>query len=374
MTGAIGALSARVRERLVADVDPAATVDPSLVARLVREEAPLLDARQTDATVATVLAEVSGLGRVEPLLNDAEISEVMINGPGAVWVERSGALSRTEVAVSAAEIDHLIEKIVGPLGLRVDRSSPAVDARLADGSRVNVVVPPLAIDGPYVTIRRFRARVVGLDEFASPDVVALLHLVVAQRRNVIVCGGTGSGKTTLLNALAGAISDDARIVTVEDAAELRLHQAHVVRLEARPANAEGVGRVPIRDLVRNALRMRPDRIVVGECRGAEALDMLTAMNTGHEGSMSTCHANSPADALRRLETMVLLAGEGLPLDAVRDQLHAAIDVIVEVARGRDGRRRIKSVVEVAAPGEPGPRVHSVVVGGVVTDAFVREAR
>jgi pilus assembly protein CpaF len=234
-------------------------------------------------------------------------------------------------------------------------------------------VPPLAIDGPYLTIRRFRARVVELDEFAAPDVVALLRTVVRERRNVIVCGGTGSGKTTLLNALAGAIPSG-RIVTVEDAAELRLHQPHVVRLEARPANAEGVGRVSIRDLVRNALRMRPDRIIVGECRGAEALDMLTAMNTGHEGSMSTCHANSPADALRRLETMVLLAGEGLPLDAVRDQLHAAIDVIIEVGRGRDGRRHIASVVEVAEPGDAGPRVRRVATDSALLGELQRQPR
>ena len=278
------------------------------------------------------------------------------------------------MSLTGREIDHIIEKIVGPLGLRVDSSSPAVDARLPDGSRVHAIVPPLAIDGPYVTIRRFRARVVELDEFcSSADVVALLRNVVRQRRNVMVCGGTGSGKTTLLNALAGAIPSG-RIVTVEDAAELRLPQEHVVRLEARPANAEGVGRVAIRDLVRNALRMRPDRIIVGECRGAEALDMLTAMNTGHEGSMSTCHANSPADALRRLETMVLLAGEGLPLDAVRDQLHAAIDVIIEVGRGRDGRRHIASVVEVAEPGDSGPRVRVVASNEGVVDALEREAR
>jgi pilus assembly protein CpaF len=234
-------------------------------------------------------------------------------------------------------------------------------------------VPPLAIDGPYLTIRRFRARVVELEEFCAPAVVALLRAIVRERRNVIVCGGTGSGKTTLLNALAGAIPSG-RIVTVEDAAELRLQQDHVVRLEARPANAEGVGRVAIRDLVRNALRMRPDRIIVGECRGAEALDMLTAMNTGHEGSMSTCHANSPVDALRRLETMVLLAGEGLPLDAVRDQLHAAIDVIIEVGRAATGGRAVTSVVEVAEPGDPGPRVRRVATTDAVIEPLRREPR
>ncbi len=367
-------IAERVRARLVADIDPATRVDPALVARLVREEGPLLDAARADAAVSNVLAEVAGLGPIEPLLRDLEVSEVMVNGPGAVWIEQAGVLVRTDVVLSAPEIDHIIEKIVGPLGLRVDRSSPAVDARLPDGSRVHAIVPPLAVDGPYLTIRRFRARVVGLDEFASAEVVALLRSVVAERRNLIVCGGTGSGKTTLLNALAGVIEGDGRIVTVEDAAELRLHQDHVVRLEARPANAEGVGHVPIRDLVRNALRMRPDRIIVGECRGAEALDMLTAMNTGHEGSMSTCHANSPLDALRRLETMVLLAGEGLPLEAVRDQLHAAIDVIIEVGRGRDGRRGIRSVGEVTEPGRDGPRLRTVATDRAVVDALHRERR
>jgi pilus assembly protein CpaF len=363
----------RVRARLVADVDSSRPVDPALVAQFVREEGPLLDSAASAAAVASVLAEVSGLGPIEPLLADAAISEVMINGPGRVWVERDGVLARTNIALGASEIDHIIEKVVGPLGLRVDRSSPAVDARLPDGSRVHAIVPPLAVDGPYVTIRRFRERAVGLDEFASGDVVALLRSVVAERRNVIVCGGTGSGKTTLLNALAGAIDGNTRIVTVEDAAELHLHQSHVVRLEARPANAEGVGHVPIRDLVRNALRMRPDRIIVGECRGAEALDMLTAMNTGHEGSMSTCHSNSPLDALRRLETMVLLAGEGLPLDAVRDQLHAAVDIVVEVARARDGSRRIRSIGEVGEPGD-GRRLHEVANGDAVLAEIAREPR
>jgi pilus assembly protein CpaF len=368
-----GGVAERVRTRLVTDVDPSTVVDASLVERFVREEAPLLDVGLAQQAVAAVLADITGLGPLELLLRDAAVSEVMVNGPGRVWIERAGALECTDVSLTAAEIDHIIEKIVGPLGLRVDRSSPAVDARLPDGSRVHAIVPPLAIDGPYLTIRRFRARVVELDEFCASAVVDFVRAIVRERRNVIVCGGTGSGKTTLLNALAGAILSG-RIVTVEDAAELRLQQDHVVRLEARPANAEGVGRVTIRDLVRNALRMRPDRIIVGECRGAEALDMLTAMNTGHEGSMSTCHANSPADALRRLETMVLLAGEGLPLDAVRDQLHAAIDVIIEVGRGRDGRRRITSVVEVALPGATGPRVRRVASDTDVLEAMQREAR
>lgn len=364
----------RVRARLVLDAEPGASVDASMVEQLVRQEAPLLGPAETDAAVAAVLAEVVGLGQLELLLRDELVTEVMVNGPGHVWVERAGEVFATTVSLDAAEISHLIEKVVGPLGLRIDRSSPAVDARLPDGSRVHAILPPLAIDGPYLTIRRFRNVAVGLDAFCDDEVAGLLRRAVAQRRNVVVCGGTGSGKTTLLNALAAAIPASTRIVTIEDAAELRLAQEHVVRLEARPANAEGVGAFSIRDLVRNALRMRPDRIVVGECRGAEALDMLSAMNTGHEGSMSTCHANSPHDALRRLETMVLLAGEGLPLDAVRDQLHAAIDVIVEVGRAERGARRITSVVEPAEPSSPGPRVRPVVAAGRIVGEFERAPR
>lgn len=364
----------RVRARLVADADPTAIVRDELVARLVREEAPLLDEAATRAAVAAVLADVVGLGPLETLLADELVTEVMVNGPGPVWVERAGAVFATTVHLAADEIHHLIERIIGPLGLRVDRSSPAVDARLPDGSRVHAIVPPLAIDGPYLTIRRFRAVGVDLDAFCAESVATLLRDAVVGRRNVVVCGGTGSGKTTLLNALAKAIPSATRIVTVEDAAELQLAQDHVVRLEARPANAEGVGAVSIRELVRNALRMRPDRIVVGECRGPEALDMLSAMNTGHEGSMSTCHANSPHDALRRLETMVLLAGEGLPLDAVRDQLHAAVDVIVEVARATNGARRVVSVAEPAEPGAAGPRVRAVVTNGRVVAGLERAPR
>ena len=369
-----GGVADRVRARLQSDVDPSVVVDHRLVEQLVREEAPLIDAPSASAAVASVLADVTGLGPLEPLLADPAVTEVMVNGPGCVWIERDGALVRTSVSVSAAELDHVIEKVVGPLGLRVDRSSPAVDARLPDGSRVHAIVPPLAIDGPYLTIRRFRSVAVSLGEFCAPEVADLLARVVRERRNVIVCGGTGSGKTTLLNALAAEIPLGGRIVTVEDAAELRLVQDHVVRLESRSANAEGVGHVAIRELVRNALRMRPDRIIVGECRGGEALDMLAAMNTGHEGSMSTCHANGPLDALRRLETMVLLAGEGLPLDAVRDQLHAAIDVIVEVRRSDGGRRSIAGVAEVAEPGDISTRIRPVATADRVLADLRRAAR
>jgi pilus assembly protein CpaF len=237
--------------------------------------------------------------------------------------------------------------VVGPLGLRVDRAAPLVDARLPDGSRVNAVVPPLAVDGPCLTIRRFVARRVVLDEVCPPGVAPLLAWAVRARLNVLVSGGTGAGKTTLLNALAAEVPAGERVVTVEDAAELQLPGEHVVRLEARPASAEGSGEVLVRDLVRNALRMRPDRIVVGECRGPEALDMLQAMNTGHEGSLSTCHANGPADALRRLETMVLMGSVALPLAAVREQVDGALDLVVQVARRPDGTRAVVELAEVA---------------------------
>jgi len=297
-----------------------------------------------------VLAAIDGLGPLEPLLADPAVSDVLVVGGRPVWVERAGRLERTTVELSAAAVERLIERIVAPLGLRADRSSPLVDARLPDGSRVHAVVPPLAVDGPCLTIRRFGAAALPLSEFAPEPVVELLRTAVRRGANIVVAGGTGAGKTTLLNALAAAIPPGQRIITVEDAAELRLPQDHVVRLESRPANADGIGRVTVRELVRNALRMRPDRIVVGEVRGPEALDMLQAMNTGHDGSMTTCHANSGEDALRRLETMVLLADIGLPLVAVRDHLAAAVDLVVQVVRRADGRRQVVAVDEVVVDG------------------------
>ena len=337
-------------ERLHAEIVSGAMADGGVPdERRVRERArlhaPLLAGHEEADVVAAVLARVQGLGPLEPLLADPAVSEVMLNGGGRVWVERGGALHEVGVEIDEATALRLIERIVAPLGLRVDRSSPMVDARLADGSRVNAVVRPLAVDGPCLTIRRFAARAVPLDAFADPSVVALLRSAVAGRSNVVVSGGTGAGKTTLLNALAAEIPDTDRVVTIEDAAELRLPGSHVVRLEARPANADGLGAVSVRDLVRNALRMRPDRIVVGEVRGAEALDMLQAMNTGHDGSLSTCHANGPDDALRRLETLCLLAGLDLPLAAVREQLVGAVDLVVQVARGASGVRGVVAVGE-----------------------------
>jgi pilus assembly protein CpaF len=341
-------LAERVHARLLAtgagsDVDGLR----SDAERLARAEAPLLAGDAVRRVVDAVAARVRGLGPLDPLLADPEVSEVMVNGPGAVWVERAGRLERVDLTLDAATTAHLIERVVGPLGLRVDRAAPLVDARLPDGSRVNAVVPPLAVDGPCLTIRRFVARRVVLDEVCPPGVAPLLAWAVRARLNVLVSGGTGAGKTTLLNALAAEIPAGERVVTVEDAAELQLPRDHVVRLEARPASAEGAGEVPVRDLVRNALRMRPDRIVVGECRGPEALDMLQAMNTGHEGSLSTCHANGPADALRRLETMVLMGSVALPLAAVREQVDAALDLVVQVARRPGGSRAVVELAELA---------------------------
>ncbi|MEY2477623.1 MAG: pilus assembly protein CpaF [Actinomycetota bacterium] len=348
-------LCRQVHQRLLAEAS-GPTIDHRRVAELVREAAPLLGAESLRAVVAEVMAEATGLGVLEPLMADPAVSEVMVNGPDRVWVERGGRLERVDLQIDAAGIEHLIEKIVAPLGLRIDRSSPLVDARLPDGSRVNAVIPPLAVDGPCLTVRRFAAVAVPLADFCPSDLAAFLAWAVEARRNIVVSGGTGAGKTTLLNALAACIGPEDRVVTVEDAAELRLAREHVVRLEARPPNAEGVGEVRVRDLVRNALRMRPDRIVVGEVRGPEALDMLQAMNTGHEGSLSTCHANGPVDALRRLETMVLMGDVALPLDAVRDQIAGALDLVVQVERGADGRRAVTAVAEVVPDRERGAPV------------------
>ena len=366
----LGEAKARIHARLLAETGTGALTER--VTALVEEEVPLLGAALRHRLVAGVLADVCGLGALEPLLGDPEVTEIMVNGPGRVWIERKGALVRVPIDLDVAAIEHLIEKVVAPLGLRVDRSSPLVDARLPDGSRVNAVVPPLAVDGPCLTVRRFGARAVPLADFAGREVAALLAGAVAARRNLVVSGGTGAGKTTLLNALAACIPPAERVITVEDAAELNLPREHVVRLEARPANAEGAGEVRIRDLVRNALRMRPDRIVVGEVRGPEALDMLQAMNTGHEGSLSTCHANSPDDALRRLETMVLMGEVQLPLAAVRSQLEAALDLVVQVARFPDGSRRIVAVAEVIEGASEGGRRTRLLANGEGLVACSRE--
>ena len=346
-----GALRERLIERARAGEASGDDVREQVRA-LVEREAQLLDASERAALCDRVLLLATGLGPLEPLLADPGIDEVMVNGAGAVYAERGGLLERTEVTFgSDAELMHAIERILAPLGRRVDEASPLCDARLPDGSRVNVVIPPLSLTGPCLTIRRFRREGFSLRDLVENGTLTdgaadLLALAVSARASILVSGGTGSGKTTTLNALSGAIPGEERIVTIEDAAELRLRQRHVVRLEARPANLEGRGEVTIRQLVRNALRMRPDRIVVGEVRGGEALDLLQALNTGHDGSLSTVHANSPADALRRVETLALMADVGLPHAAVREQVASAVDVVVHQARAQDGSRAVRSVTEV----------------------------
>ncbi len=344
--GQADALVDRLHQQLVGGSGSPGDTSASAIHEFARSDDPLLPEAEVAVVVEALQARMSGLGVLEPLMADDAISEIMVNGGGAVWVERDGRLERTDLEIDESSVLQLVERIVGPLGLSIDRVSPLVDARLADGSRVNAVVRPLAVDGPCLTIRRFGARRIELDAVATPGTAALLRWAVRSRLNVIVCGGAGAGKTTLLNALAAEIPDHERVITVEDAAELRLPGAHVIRLEARPAGTEGAGAVRVRDLVRNALRMRPDRIVVGEVRAGEAIDMLQAMNTGHDGSLSTCHANGPADAMRRLETLVLMGDVALPLTAIREQLRSAVDLVVAIARRPDGTRRVMAVGEV----------------------------
>ena len=299
-----------------------------------------------------VFNEALRLGPLEDLLEDDTVTEIMVNGPSRVYVERRGKLERSDCQFADdASVLAVIERIVAPLGRRIDESQPYVDARLADGSRVNAIIAPLALSGPTVTIRKFAKTALTPEDFVrfgtwTPEAAAFMRLCVRLRKNIIVAGGTGSGKTTLLNILSGYIPETERIVTVEDAAELRLQQPHVVRLEARPPNIEGKGAVTIRDLVKNCLRMRPDRIIVGECRGGEALDMLQAMNTGHDGSLTTVHANSPRDVISRLETMVLMSGMELPSRAIREQISSAVDVIIHESRLSDGSRKVMAITEV----------------------------
>jgi pilus assembly protein CpaF len=352
---ALDELAAALRERLIERARQGAAGQGSLdddVREIVEREAAPLPEADRAALRERVLLLATGLGPLEPLLSDPTVDEVMVNGHRAVYVERRGRLERTAVTFgSEAELMHAVERILAPLGRRVDEASPLCDARMPDGSRVNVVIPPLSLTGACVTIRRFRREGFSLRELVANGTLPgelgeLLAVCVAARASILVSGGTGSGKTTTLNALSGAIPGEERIVTIEDAAELRLRQRHVLRLEARPPNLEGAGEVTIRQLVRNALRMRPDRIVVGEVRGPEALDMLQALNTGHDGSLTTVHANSPADALRRVETLALMAGVGLPHSAVRQQVASALELVVHQARAPDGSRAVESVTEV----------------------------
>jgi pilus assembly protein CpaF len=351
---ALDELAAALRARLVERARDGAAGGPlhEEVRALVEREAAALPEAERQALCERVVLLATGLGPLEPLLADPSVDEVMVNGPGSIYVERRGRLEPAGVEFAGEpELMHAIERVLAPLGRRVDEAAPLCDARLADGSRVNVVIGPLSLSGPCLTIRRFRREGFSLRDLVAggtlPAAVAeLLAVCVAARASILISGGTGSGKTTTLNALSGAIPGEERIVTIEDAAELRLRQRHVVRLEARPANLEGRGEVTIRQLVSNALRMRPDRIVVGEVRGAEALDMLQALNTGHDGSLTTVHANSPEDALRRVETLALMAGVGLPHSAVREQAASALDLVVHQARLPDGTRTVQSVTEV----------------------------
>jgi pilus assembly protein CpaF len=360
-----GELRGRLIERRRSEAAAGAGEPPPLaeaVQELVEVDAALLERATRLRLCELILREAVGLGPLEELLADPAVEEVMVNGHERVYVERAGRIEPTEVRFASEQaLRDAIERILAPLGRRVDELSPMVDARLDDGSRVNVIVPPLAVDGPSLSIRRFACARPDPDQLVelgtiTPELRDQLEAAVAARRSILVSGGTGSGKTTLLNALSAFIDPAERVVTIEDAAELRLRQPHVVRLESRPANVEGRGLVTVRDLLRNALRMRPDRIVIGEVRGGEALDLLMALNTGHDGALSTVHANSPEDALRRVETLALMAGVGLPHEAIREQLGRGLDLVVHMARLGDGSRRVVEVAEVVrAAGSVGVR-------------------
>jgi pilus assembly protein CpaF len=329
-----------LRERVLADVRD----------QLAQETGISRDDRQRIAL--EIADDILGHGPLERLLADDSVTEIMVNGPHEIWIEREGKLLETPVRFNdESHLRRIINKMVAQVGRRIDESSPMVDARLPDGSRVNAIIPPLSLSGPLVTIRKFSKRRLNLDDMIklgtlSAETVEFLQRCIRAQLNMLISGGTGSGKTTLLNALSASIPDSERIVTIEDAAELRLNQRHVLRLEARPKNLDGDGEIPIRQLLRNSLRMRPDRIIVGEVRGAEALDMLQAMNTGHDGSLSTVHANSPRDALSRIETMVLMAGIDLPVRAIREQVSSALEAVVHLERLEDGSRRVTSIAEV----------------------------
>ena len=351
----------RVQKRLVAEPESAAARrDPEYVQRriiaLVNEQLELLDRVVSDRERARLVrlaqADLLGLGPLDALLSDESISEIMVNGPHQIWVERDGKLFETDTHFQDDDhVRRIIERIISPLGRRCDELSPMVDARLPDGSRLNAIIPPLALNGPTMTIRKFSKKPLTAQDLinrgaASAELMEFMHACVSGKLNVIVSGGTGTGKTTMLNVLSSFIPHDDRIITIENAAELQLQQRHVVTLESRPANIEGRGEISIRDLMVNSLRMRPDRIVVGECRAGEALDMLQAMNTGHDGSMTTLHANTPRDAIHRMETMCMMAGMDLPMRAIREQIASAINVIIQLERMQDGSRRISRIAEI----------------------------
>jgi pilus assembly protein CpaF len=355
-------LKTRVQNKLLAELDPSMDITRTdevkrtiqeLFEQILAEENIVLSRPERARLFEQIAAEILGLGPLQPLLEDDTITEVMVNGAKNIYIERKGKLHR--VPVTFENNDHvlrIIDRIVAPLGRRIDESSPYVDARLQDGSRVNAVIPPISLVGPVLTIRKFSKNPITVDQLVqfgsiSSEAIQFLKACVEARLNIVISGGTGSGKTTLLNVMSGFIPDDERIITIENAAELQLRQEHVVTLESRPPNIEGRGEITIRDLVINSLRMRPERIIVGECRGGETLDMLQAMNTGHDGSMTTAHANSPRDALSRLETMCLMAGMDLPVRAIREQVSSAIDVICQQERMRDGTRKVVTICEVS---------------------------
>ena len=359
-------LKARIHTKIIEDINMSSFKDNSaeeqeeslekeiseIVEKFLEAESTFITKLEKQKLITEIIDETIGFGPINQFIHDATVSEIMVNGPDKVYLERKGRLVLSDVTFKDDQhVMRVIEKIVAPLGRRIDESSPMVDARLPNGSRVNVIIPPLSLNGPTITIRKFSEKpftVKDLINFGTitPDVAILLKACVEARLNIVVSGGTGSGKTTTLNVISSFIPEDERIVTIEDAAELQLAQEHVIKLETRPPNIEGKGAITIRDLVRNSLRMRPDRIVVGEVRSGEALDMLQAMNTGHDGSLTTGHANSPRDMLARLETMVLMAGMELPIKAIREQIASAVDLIVQQSRLRDGSRRITHITEV----------------------------
>ena len=354
-------LKNRIQDRLIAELDPTMDISHTDEVRrtieemydtILAQESIILSRSERQRLFEQIVAEILGYGPIEPLLADETITEIMVNGAKNVYLERKGKIERVNASFESDEhLMRIIDRIVAPLGRRIDESSPYVDARLPDGSRVNAIIPPLSLIGPVLTIRKFARTpftVENLIDFGTitPEAIEFLKACVIARLNVVVSGGTGSGKTTFLNVLSGFIPNDERIITVENAAELQLRQEHVVTLESRPPNIEGKGEVSIRDLVINCLRMRPDRIIVGECRGGEALDMLQAMNTGHDGSLTTIHSNSPRDTLARLETMTLMAGMDLPLRAIREQVASAINLIIHQERMKDGSRKVVNITEV----------------------------